>query len=267
MIDCHTHIFPDKIAESTLAMLSKRSGFKPYTLGNLADTKLKMQAWGIEKFIILPVVTNPKQQKAVNDFAACCQDQQVLAFGSVHPAASDALAEINRIKKLGLIGIKIHPQYQLTFIDDPAYIAIIQEAAGLGLPIIFHAGYDPGLPPPIYAPPAKVANLLKQLTNLDNLVLIAAHMGGLKEYEQVKEHLWHQNIYFDISFALHFLSDAQITEMILAHGSERFLFGSDCPWHCPELTANHFKQLPLSEQVKEQILHLNARRIWPQLGE
>ena len=49
----------------------------------------------------------------VNDFAAAINNSKdIVAFGSVYPHSEDAFDELDRIKSLGLKGVKLHPDYQ-----------------------------------------------------------------------------------------------------------------------------------------------------------
>ena len=66
-----------------------------------------------KKHLILPVATKPSQQTNINNWAAEIQGEDTYCCGSVHPDAEDVLDEIERIKSLGLCGVKLHPEYQL----------------------------------------------------------------------------------------------------------------------------------------------------------
>ena len=69
IIDFHTHIFPDKIAESAINILSKKSNLVPQTNGTVLDLQNKTKEVGIDYSLVLPVVTSPKQTKSINDFS------------------------------------------------------------------------------------------------------------------------------------------------------------------------------------------------------
>ena len=69
VIDFHTHIFPDAIAEKTIAILEKASGIKADTDGTLNGLLQSMEVTGVDMSVILPVVTKPSQFESVNVFA------------------------------------------------------------------------------------------------------------------------------------------------------------------------------------------------------
>ena len=68
---------------------------------------------------------------------------------------------LNRIKALGLKGIKIHPDYQGPFFNDIRYKRIVEKATELGLYITVHAGVDIGMPDPVHCTPNHVLEVLK----------------------------------------------------------------------------------------------------------
>ena len=93
----------------------------------------------------------------LNDFAAQVNRLPGLrSFGSVHPRNPVFRQELERVRSLGLRGIKLHPEYQGFFVDDPEGIAVVRAAADLGLWVVFHAGADIGMPPPIHCTPEDV---------------------------------------------------------------------------------------------------------------
>lgn len=52
------------------------------------------------------------------------------------------LDELDRIKALGLKGVKLHPDYQRFLVDDPRCIPIYEKISRLGLITVFHTGLD-----------------------------------------------------------------------------------------------------------------------------
>ena len=120
LIDFHTHAFPDKIAQRAIEKLSLASGgLIPQTNGGINSLKEQMSLDRVDISVVLSIATNPAQQKNVNDFASVINaEDSLFAFGSVHPDAPDALDELDRIKSLGLKGVKLHPEYQGFYADD-----------------------------------------------------------------------------------------------------------------------------------------------------
>ena len=72
------------------------------------------------------------------------ENERLIPFGSVFPHAPDALEELERIRDMGLVGVKFHPDYQGFFVDDEKMKPIYRKISQLGLITVFHAGKDYG---------------------------------------------------------------------------------------------------------------------------
>ena len=119
IIDFHTHCFPEKIAQRAIMGLSYNSGaIAPNTNGQLDGLVEVMDKDGVDISVVLHIATNERQQHSVNDFAASIQNERIISFGSVYPDAPDVLEELERIKELGLLGVKLHPEFQNFYVDD-----------------------------------------------------------------------------------------------------------------------------------------------------
>lgn len=256
LIDFHTHCFPEKIASKAIEKLSFASGgLKPHTDGTLSGLKNSMKENEVDISVALSIATNATQQKNVNDFAAeVNKEENIVAFGSVFPFAEDALSELERIKELGLCGVKLHPDYQGFSVDDERLKPIYKKISSLGLITIFHAGFDYGFPPPYGATPEKIE---KALGWFDSPV-IAAHWGGLSCGEAVLNHLAGLDIYFDTSFGYGTMPKYYAEKIIEKHGTDKILFGTDTPWHTAKMEMRLLNNLDLSQDDLDRITHKNA---------
>lgn len=258
VIDFHTHIFPDKIAERTIKTLEEIGDIKAFTDGTLGGLQRSMKESGIGLSVVLPVVTKPSQFESVNAFAAeIIGKEGIISFGGIHPDSEDYREELDKIKELGLTGIKLHPDYQDTFIDDPKQIRIIQYAVEIGLIVIVHAGLDIGLPNPIHCTPECAANMLKQIDE-KKAKIVLAHMGGYDMWDEVEEYLVGLKVWFDTSYCLDKLSDEQFVRIVNNHGADRILFATDSPWGGQKESLERIKEMGFTEEELERILYLNA---------
>lgn len=261
IIDFHTHIFPDKIAQRSIQSLSEVSGVKAATDGTLNGLLASMDKSGVNLSVILPVVTKPSQFESVNTFAAKVNAQyagRLLSFGGIHPDSENYKAELDRIKELGLPGIKLHPDYQGVMIDDVRYMRIIEYANELGLIILVHAGIDIGLPEPVHCPPDKARKVLDAIKPQK---LVLAHMGGWKQWDAVYEYLAGQQVYLDTAFCFDYMSQETFLRLCGKHGTQRILFATDSPWSDASKDRKVVEALPLSMQQKEAIFSENAKRL------
>ena len=258
LIDFHTHCFPEKIAVRAMEKLSFASGGAiPYHNGSFLDLKNLMDKSGVDKFAVMNIATNVHQQKAVNDFAANLKSDNVYPFGSVHPDAPDALQELERIKELGLKGVKFHPEYQEFYVDDPKMEKIYKKISELGLITVFHAGYDPGFGPESKCLPHNFVNALKHFSS----PVILAHWGGVSCWTEVLKELCGLDVYFDTSFGYLTLPRPVAIKMIEKHGVNKFIFASDAPWHTPELEKRYLSTLGLTDSELQKIYSENALKL------
>ena len=259
LIDFHTHCFPDRIAEKAIEKLSFVSGgLEPYTDGTVACLKHNMDRDGVDLSVVLNIATNAKQQKSVNDFAAELNRREgFVAFGSVFPGAPDMLEEAERIRDLGLKGIKLHPDYQGFSVDDPQWISLYRKISQLGLITVFHAGWDIGFPPPYGATPDKMEKALKHFDS----PVVAAHWGGCGCSEGVLAHLCGKEIYFDTSFGYSQMPKYYAEKILEKHGTDRILFGTDSPWHTAPMELRMLHTLGLSDEEKDRIFFRNAEKL------
>lgn len=258
VIDFHTHIFPDNIARKSMEFLEEEGNIKAATNGTLGGLKASMAENHIDMSVVLPVVTKPFQFDTVSRFAAEINGRDgIISFGGIHPDMADYKEKLNEIKSLGLPGIKLHPDYQKTFIDDPKMVRIIKYAAELGLIVLIHAGIDIGLPDPVHCPPQRAANMLEQIENMEARIILA-HTGGYRLWDEVEEYIVGKNIWLDTSFSLGRISDEQFTRIVKNHGADRVLFGSDSPWDSQREAYESLMKLDFTGEEFERILYRNS---------
>jgi len=268
IIDAHTHVYPEKIADKAVAKLEANAGVKAKVNGRKSGLMKSMKEAGVDYSLLLPVATSPRQVDGINaeagDTNATADQTGLLSFGGVHPDTENYKEVLRQIKALGLKGIKVHPDYQETFFNDIRYKRIVAEATELGLYVVTHAGVDIGLPDPIHCRPEHVKEMLKD-TQTDKLIL--AHMGGWRLWQQVEELLAEENVYLDTSFSHEgigvegMLSPEQFVHLVRAHGVDKIVFGSDSPWSSQKESVEWIRQTSLTEEEKEMIFGGNAKRI------
>lgn len=259
VIDMHAHMFPDAIAQRTMAKLTTvADGLKPITDATHLGTVRHMRNSAITAFAALPIATKPSQCTSINNWAAAMADDYVLGFGTVHPDFEDPLGEIERVKELGLHGIKLHPDYQLIYPDDERMFPLYQKMAQLKLPVVFHAGWDPVSPELTRSTPERLRRVIDRVPEL---TVIAAHMGGMKMSDDVLRLLCGRNLYFDTSMSYVYLSPERFRELIDAHGVDRVLFGSDCPWSDARRQIQMLRDVGISGDDLDKILYRNAANL------
>lgn len=277
IVDFHTHTFPDKMAAAALEKLGNSFAIENCTDGTAGGLLSSMREAGIGRSVVLPVVTSPASTPKINDFAAAVNEKLgkrgYFSFGGIHPDYPDYRQELKRIQRLGLKGIKLHPAYQACNMDDIRYLRILEEAASLGLVVVYHAGIDGGLPEPVYAD-VKMALHVIDTIGYENIVL--AHMGGWEQWQMAEQYLCGAKVYFDTAACIGFMEprpsvpgakrrrlmeQGQLSRMIRKHGPEHVLFGTDSPWTDQKKALELFETLDLTREEKRLVLGENARRL------
>ncbi len=273
IIDFHTHAFPDKIASKALDSLKKAAKTEAFHDGTISDLSIKTKEALIDYSIVLPVVTSPSQTKSINDFAINVNNSKeyynILSFGGIHPDYEFYEEELIRLKENGIKGIKLHPEYQKTYIDDNKYIKIIDKAFELGLIVIIHAGIDIGIESDIKASPKRILNCYNKLKNKGIFVL--AHMGSWKMWDEVYNDILGKDFYIDTAFSLKeviqndkkikLLQKEEIIKFIKKHSSKKILFATDAPWSNQKEYVEFMNSLNLNEEDYKNIMGLNAKKI------
>lgn len=260
VIDFHTHAFPDKIAERAInSLISGCNGeYMPCSDGTVSGLVSNMDKFGVDISVVQPVITKPSQTQTLNNWAKEITCDRLISFGGIHPATDDYKKDIDFVCELGLPGIKLHPEYQQFTVDAPGMLKIYDYALSKGLIILFHAGYDPAYPPPIHSSPKQFADISKQM---QGGVIVAAHLGGQRQWDDVEEYLAGTDVYLDTSMGMNYYSHEQFLRIVKKHGADKILFASDAPWSRAGEEIESLNSLPLSQDEKDMILYKNAKRL------
>ncbi len=258
VIDFHVHFFPDNIHEKAIASLSKAAGIKPNGNGSLDSLKEYMKKDGINYAINQPVATKAEQVKTINRQMAELNNQgnNVISFGAMHPDFKNfgsVKDEIQYLSENRIKGIKLHPEYQDFYPDDPKMAEIYETCNKMKMIILFHGGRDLAFKE-IHGTPRRFA----QVAEIFDLKIVCAHMGGYQTWNDVEKYLIGlPSVFFDTAFSEE-MNPAQMKEIIIGHGAEKILFGSDFPWQRQINIFEKIKNLHFEKNDEEMIFYKNA---------
>ena len=264
IIDIHTHIFPEKIAAATVSTLAKNGNMPPHSDGTLSGLLSALSEAGADIAVNQPVLTKPTQFESVARFGAEVNSREysgprVISFAGMHPDIEDVAGCIDRICALGFVGIKLHPDYQNTFIDDERYVRIFSEAKRRGLAVLTHTGYDGAFADqPMKCTPRRILNLLEKIGGYEKVIL--AHLGANELYEESYSEICGRDVYLDTAYSLAGAGD-MFLKMLSKHGDEKILFGSDSPWRNIKREVGIIKGYGLGKACEERIFSANAMKI------
>lgn len=268
IIDFHTHIFPDKIAEKTIGFLMEKGGIPAYSNGTLSGLKKELDEGQVCVGVALPVLTKPESFESILRFTQAVNEgyfsgeHNVLSFAGIHPDCEDIEGKMAQIKACGFKGVKIHPDYQQTFIDDERFIRILNAAIDEDLIVVAHAGFDVGYPECTHCTPIRTVRALDSLKG--DIKLVLAHMGGCRMHEEVYELLAGRNVYFDTSYVLDEMDKGFFLKTVEKHGADKILFATDCPWKKPKTLVEALRSMGISKEDEDKIFYKNAEKL---LGE
>ena len=258
IIDSHCHIYPDKIAEKASASTSDFYKMPSLFDGKISTLLERGKEAGIEHFIVQSVATSPKQVSGINHFiaeAVADSEGHFTGLGTLHPDSDDIDNEVDEIIRLGLKGVKLHPDIQMVGIDDTRMHKIYRSCEGR-LPILMHTGdhrFD-------FSNPNR---MLPVLEKYPDLTFVGAHFGGWSVWDEAMEKLRDfENFYVDCSSSLYAMSPEKAKYLISAYGADRVLFGTDYPMWDIKTEIERFMSIDLTEQEREDIFYNNAIRIF-----
>ena len=276
MIDFHTH--PVLIRE----FVEKYANYEQvarhvFNIGNnfqpLETFFLQMDVAGIEKAVLLPIDCRRARKYSVssNEQVAelCTMSERFIGFASVDPEKKGAARELEQaVKKLGLRGLKLDPALQDFRPNDRKAMAVYEAAAGLGIPLLIHAGMS-------WAPATPLARgnpilLEEAIRDLPKLNFVLAHWGWPWVWEATALALKYPNVYLDTSCLYYdspkefyqFVFSKQIpTTLIERSLRNQVVFGSNYPRVEIKNMVHALKSLNLTEGCLKKILKENAERL------
>jgi predicted TIM-barrel fold metal-dependent hydrolase len=262
IIDFHTHIFPDNLADKAITKLSASGGIPVFSDAK-ADSLIKsMQENGVDISVVLNVATNVTQVDNVNRFALYIKEnyEKLIPFGSLHPLSENPRDIIKTLKDNGIKGLKLHPDYVRVPVDDESYAGIFAAADEFDMPVVIHTGWDFVSPDFIHA---SVDAILKVISRFPELKLVCAHFGNNRLWDNVITKLCGKRVFFDTAFASERLGmTKEIAETIIQnHDDEKILFGSDMPWCEVGEVKSFIDSLDISSEQKEKIYYKNAIKL------
>ena len=257
IIDTHSHVFPDKIALRASDNVGNYYGIPMECDGTISMLLEGAKTLNVSYFIISSAALKPENVVTGNDYilSQAKHNPKFVPLCSVHPLQQSHEAELERVKKAGAKGLKLHPDFQHFKIDDPGMIPVYKAAAALELPILFHVGDE-------NSDASSPTRLYRGVEKVPELKVIAAHMGGYQAWDEAEKVLYGTDVYLDTSDALLTLSPERVVTQIRTHGVDKIMFGSDYPLKSTDSAFNAFDKLPLSEEEKEKIYFLNAARFY-----
>ena len=256
IVDVHTHIYPDKIAQKATESVGLFYDIPMEAHEGTISTLLELRSGSpITHNVVCSVAVKPQTVTSINDFIArsCAEDKSLLGLAAMHQDFENPEAELVRAKEQGLLGMKLHPDTQRVDMDDPRFMEVYAICERLGLALLVHCGdyrYD-------YSHPSRMKRILHEFPQLR---VCAAHFGGWSVQDLALEYLEDENCFLDMSSSMRYLGPRRTRELCEIYGPDRMMFGSDFPMWNPASELQIFHSLGFSDAAYEKMCWHNAER-------
>jgi len=210
---------------------------------------------GIDRAAIMTYVdlpgANANALELIEDAVRRYPDR-LIGFVRLDPNHRDAARAIldRAVLELGFRGVKLHPTTTLAHPAGEATIAIMQRAAELGVPVLFHCGDD------AYTTPQAIE---LAAARVPGCTVVMGHMGGYFHVDDaIAAAVRQPNLVLETSAMPY---PWKIADAVLAIGADRVLFGSDGPGCSPALEVTKIQLLGLDAQAERAVLAGTAARL------
>jgi uncharacterized protein len=273
IVDVHTHVWerPAHLSEAFIedAKAAAGAAYKPIEV-DLDEHWRAMEP--VDRAIVLGFRARHVGVLVPNEYVAGYVERQpgkLIGFCSVDPNDADAVEQLDdAVKRLGLRGLKVGPIYQNIHPQDERFMALMERAEALGVPVLIHQGttfcsnVSLELANPILLQPIAL--------KFPKLRMLIAHMGHPWIAETLVLIRKHPHFYSDIS-ALYYRPWQFYNALVLAmeYGVlDKLLFGTDYPFTTPASTMAALKKvndmaagtnMPRIPEAKiEEMIHRNS---------
>jgi len=237
-------------------------GWGPTRTHTAANLLAEMDDVGVAQAAILPIAPalpfagslTERWTRAIRENG--WQDR-LLPFASVNPHDSEAAARLRAYADAGARGVKLHPEMQRFFPDEPAAMAVYEVCRERALPVVFHAGRS-GIEPEGLRKFALMRRYEPAVAEFPEVRFVFGH-GGARDLERaIPIARTHANVWLGLSS----LGVSQIDRALEALGPERLVFGSDWPFY--HLATPLAKILIVTRRdpgVRDALLRANAEAL------
>ncbi len=245
IIDAHVHDFTLKIVENVIkkkemaSLLSLETKQAKERLG-IAALKNRMKVCNIDSALLLPTAPADKVEKVNSDFIRTAgPHENIFTAGTLHPESLDIDGELERLAHNKIKAIKLCSFSQGFDLNSVKAFRLFNAIETFNFKnsysffIIFDTFFLAhdffGTDLKNTTTPVKIKTIVKKYPGIN---FVAAHMAGLTApFQQIKKNIiQYDNLYLDTSNATHTLSKDQFVELLMIHGPERIIFGTDWPW-------------------------------------
>jgi len=205
-----------------------------------------MNASGIDRCVVFPFgpefSKNQSYSKINEAMAGLLSNKRFIPFGRINQLSKDMFSEAENISSLGLKGIKLHTHRESLKWHGPLF----RKMDKFDLPLIIHTGNN-------------YNSDVRHLRNVPfSSPIIIAHGGKDRVLDAIDLVNSSSNIYIETS-----LLSLRRTQVLIKKikDKSKILFGSDSPFHHPELESKKIRYACSDKYLVEDILGKNIQKI------
>jgi len=250
IVDAHCHVWPDAIAPRVLA--GNPAGLTPRGDGTLTGLLSTMDAAGIDMACCLAIAVLPQHVAKTNAFIGGIDRTRFIPFGTVHPDLPVA-RNLEILRDNGIRAIKLHPNFQHLSLGDPRVVELLGALAADGVVVLTHVGAGDDEAAHERGAPRHIRALVDAIPALD---LVACHYGGYHRLDEAGDAVVGSRAYLETSWppSVTALDPEMIRGLVIRHGADRVVFGSDWPMADPGAEIAAIRALGLSTTDEQAIL-------------
>ncbi len=152
-----------------------------------------------------------------------------------------------------VLGVKLHPLLDGYYPNDPAVYPLMEMLEELDLPVLVHTGH------PIFTLPWSVEELAVAFPGVKVIMGHMGHGNGIYINAAINAAVRTPNVYLETSgMPMH----TKIREAVERAGSHKVLYGSDVPFHHPQVEMLKVRLSGLPADLVERVLNGNARALF-----
>ena len=258
IFDSHLHLFSRKIIDNVSRKKEMVAGLNLQThdaagRSGISALTHSLQTAGVSAGLLLPTA-GPSGVDRVNKafLEKAASTPFLYTAGTLHPDYPHNRAELERLCRHGVRGIKLCSFSQGFELDAPSTLALFDLIRNhnlenshhffVVLDTFYHAHEYFGTDPAHTTTPSKFSRLAGRYPDIN---FIGAHMGGLTApFESIYSHLSPcDNLYLDTSNAAHTLTSEEFIGLLKRFGPQQIVFGTDWPWFV------HRKEIPVIQKL------------------
>ncbi len=224
---------------------------------NAAHLTREMNDLGIKNAVILPVDLPIISNNARTYAKVAKYERKLIPFGCVHPFSLSIDRKLNKQIKMGIRGVKVHPNAQAIRPDHRLALKLYKLCAEHNLPVLWHCG-PVGIASEKADYRCQVKWYVPAVDKNPNTTFILGHSGALQMEEALEINKKYPNTYLDLACQ----SLPAIQKIIDEADPNRILFGTDWPWYHEALTlAKVLIATEGKEEIRRKILYENAKKL------